>query len=113
MDCRILFLIGCSLLLLFGPTAAHGEGGLLPISPFRPAIPISEALKLGERYIQERQIDVANQYIHSIKLYYSDPGEKGGHYWRVQYQWSTPRMGMEQALKIFMDGTIIHERSGP
>jgi hypothetical protein len=110
---RVLFLISYSLLLSSLSSAANGEGGSSQVIAFKPALSIEEALKLGQGYIRERQIDVANQYIHSIQLYYSDQGERKVPYWRIQYLWSTPRLGMEQALKIFMDGTIIHERSGP
>jgi hypothetical protein len=79
----------------------------------KPAISIGEALQMGERFIQEKQIDVSQQYIHSIQLLYSDQGKRRGLYWRIQYRWSAPRLGMEHALKIFMDGSVFHEISGP
>ncbi len=113
MNRRIHFLISLSLMLPILASASDGKGVSNQIISCKPAISIGEALQIGERFIKDNQINVSNQYIHSIQLYYSDKGEKRGHYWHIQYLWSTPRLGMEHALKIFMDGTVFQEVSGP
>ena len=113
MKSKIIFIIHLLLLVPIAILVANGGEIAPPSAPFRPSISIEKALKLGERYIQEKQIDGSRQYIHSIQLDYRDKGEKIGYHWRIQFSSVTPRMGGEQALKIFMDGTVRHEFTGP
>lgn len=78
-----------------------------------PAISISEALKISEGYVREKNIDVSQQYIHAIQLYYDSGMKRKGYYWRVQWIWSIPRMGSEYGLRVYMDKTVLPEPAGP
>jgi hypothetical protein len=113
MSRRIHWLVSGFLLLPMLAWASGQEPALGQTISGKPAISVEEALQISERFIKEKQIDVSQQYIHSIQLLYSDQGKKRGPYWRIQYLGSPPRLGMEQALKIFMDGSVFHEFSGP
>jgi hypothetical protein len=110
---KIIFIIHLLLLVPIAILVANGGEIVPPGTPFWPSISIEEALKLGERYIQEKQTDGSRQYIHSIQLNYRDKGEKIGSHWRIQFSSATPRRDGEQALIIFMDGTVKHEFPGP
>jgi len=80
---------------------------------FRPELSPEEALKIAERYVREKKVDLSRQYIHFIRLDY-DPGvKKQGYYWRVHWKWSSPGMGGEYGLRIYMDKTVLPEIAGP
>jgi len=81
--------------------------------PFKPALSMSDALVRAEEYVKEKKVDVSGQYVHSVQLYYDDGSKRKGHYWRVQWMGSTPRLGMEYALRIYMDGAVIPDPTGP
>jgi hypothetical protein len=83
------------------------------IIPSRPALPIEEALNIAESYVRERKVDISGQYIHTVQLNYDDGSHRKGHYWRVQWMWSSPRMGMEYGLRIYMDRTVYPDPLGP
>ncbi len=87
-----------------------------PVHSFKPDISISEALSIAETYIKENRIDVSEQYINNIRLFYDDvisKEVKKGIHWHIQWAWSPPRLGGEFSLKIYMDGTIIPHVCGP
>jgi hypothetical protein len=88
-------------------------GGANPVGSFKPLLPIREALTVAEHYVKEKQVDVSGQYIHFVRLYYDGGSRRKGHYWRVQWMWSTPRLGMEYGLRVYMDGAVVPDPSGP
>lgn len=103
------------MLLLSKGLAWAGDPSDKPQPTFRtiPAISIGEALKIAERYVREKKMDVSQEYIHSIQLYYDSGTKRRGFYWRVQWIWSIPRMGGEYGLRIYMDKTVLPEPAGP
>jgi hypothetical protein len=88
-------------------------GGTNTVGSFKPLLLVREALTVAEHYVREKQIDVSGQYIHSMRLYYDGESSPKGHYWRVQWMWSTPRLGMEYGLRVYMDGAVVPDPSGP
>lgn len=88
--------------------------------PAYPELPIDQALKLAEQYLQEKHLDNSGRYIHAIHLEYDDGSRqypdgsrRKGFYWYVHWAWAAPRLGGELSLRIFMDKTIILEKHGP
>jgi len=100
---------------LLRPTAIQqkGQDQSHPNIPFEPTLSACEALYIGERYVNENKVDVSVQHIHSVRLNYDDGTKKRGHYWRIQWMWSTPKMGGEYGLRVYMDGTVLPEPCGP
>lgn len=85
-----------------------------PITSFRPAVSISEALAIAEHYVKEHNVDLSEQYIHYARLLYDDGAEyKKGLYWHIQWVWGTPRLGREYGLWICMDRKVIPKVTGP
>jgi hypothetical protein len=84
-----------------------------PLTPFRPLLTISEALGTAENYAKAERVDLTGQYIHSVQLNYDEGSRRLGHFWRVQWAWSHPRIGGEYGLRIYMDGTVMPEPLGP
>jgi hypothetical protein len=83
------------------------------VGSFKPQLSIQEAIAIAEHYVKEKQIDVSGQYIHSVRLNYDEGTGRKGHYWHVQWMWSTPRLGMEYVMRVYMDGTVLLGRTGP
>jgi len=78
-----------------------------------PRIELRQALDLAERYIAAHRIDVSGQHLTSVTLHY-DPGtRRRGRYWHFQWSWTSPAIGGEFGLRIYMDGTILVDRLGP
>jgi hypothetical protein len=83
------------------------------LGSFRPELSPEEALKIADEYVREKKVDLSRQYLHFIRLDY-DPGvKKQGYYWRVHWKWSSPGMGGEYGLRIYMDKTVLPEIAGP
>jgi hypothetical protein len=83
------------------------------VTPSKPLLSIAEALDAAQGYVRAKGVDVSGQYIHSVRLSYDDGSRRQGHYWRIQWAWSLPRMGGEYGLRIYTDGTVIPDPAGP
>jgi len=105
------------LILLFSAPveiwAGDPSGQPVQIVPSRPPIPVEEALNIANAYVRENRIDLSEQYIHSFHLYYDGGPKRKGLYWKVQWMWAVPKIGMEYGLRIYMDGTVLSEITGP
>lgn len=94
-------------------TDSSGPSESNRVIPLKPVLPMPDALTRVEGYMKEKNVDLSGQYIHSVQLSYDDGSKRKGHYWHVQWAWSTPRMGMEYGLRIYMDGTVLPDPTGP
>jgi hypothetical protein len=95
------------------PLQHNGRQKSHQIIPFKPTLSVCEALSIGERYLHENEVDISAQYVHSVRFYYDDGTKKRGYYWRIQWMWSTPKIGGEYGLRVHMDGTVLPEPCGP
>ena len=95
-----------------GPAAVTFDVTVETYPVFNPALPISDAVSIAERFVREREVDVSGQYVHSVQLNYDDGTRRKGHYWRVQWMWSMPKSGGEYSVRVYMDGTVLQDSSG-
>ncbi len=78
---------------------------------FRPAIELPQAMEIVRKLLEAEKPDLSSQYLRSATLQY-DSGRKV-FYWHFQWAWSVPRMGMEFAVEVSMDGVAKSSRTGP
>lgn len=83
------------------------------LTPFQPVLSIGEALQIADQFVRQENVDLSLQYIHSIQMHYDSGVKRKGHYWRVQWMGSIPRMGGEYGLRVYMDRTVLPEPLGP
>jgi hypothetical protein len=83
------------------------------VGSFRPDLSPEEALKIADQYARGKKVDLSRQYIHFIRLDYDSGVKKPGFYWRIHWRGSSPRMGGEYGLRIYMDRTVLPEIAGP
>lgn len=78
-----------------------------------PFLELRRALDLAEGYVVANRIDLSRQHLRSALLLYDEGKRRRGRYWHFQWAWTSPAMGGEYGLRVYMDGTILPERLGP
>jgi hypothetical protein len=81
-------------------------------TPAPPALGLSDAVRIAEKWVSDRGVDVSGQYISAARLCWDDSPDKKCRYWHVQWSWSMPRLGMEYGARVYMDGTVVPQRCG-
>jgi hypothetical protein len=105
-------ILACTVVLVSAaPFAAYSAPA--GVSPPVPSLELRRALDLAEAYIARNRIDLSRQHLRSASLLYDNGIRKCGYYWHFQWAWTTPAMGGEYGLRVYMDGSILPERSGP
>jgi hypothetical protein len=83
------------------------------MAPFVPAITVSAAVVIAEQYAKEHRVSLDGQYIRCAELRYDSAPSRRDHYWLIQWAWSSPRIGGEYGVKVYMDGTVVPQPCGP
>jgi hypothetical protein len=78
-----------------------------------PPLELRRALDLAESYIAANRVDLTRQHLRSARLLYDEGKRRRGLYWHFQWAWTSPAIGGEYGLRVYMDGTILPERLGP
>ena len=73
----------------------------------RPAISIEDAIAKAKKYVQEKKIDVSQQYIDSVALDLNPRGDRGK-FWRVAWQQNQFMKGGQTYIEVYMDGSVEH-----
>jgi hypothetical protein len=94
------------------PLPALAEAPPTGTPPPPPRLPLAEALKRADKFVQSRGLDLAGRHIGAAQLQYDDRDRKEA-YWLIVWAWDSPRLGGEYTLWIYMDGDIVEHRLGP
>jgi hypothetical protein len=69
------------------------------------------ALDLADAHVRNARIGLDAQHLRSAALRYDEAARAS--YWHLQWAWSTPRIGGEFGLRVYMNGRIVEARLGP
>ncbi len=114
MNRIIPLLLFCLLLAPASSTfaAAAAEPAARPLAA-PPPLDLRRALDLAEQYVAANRVDLSRQHLRSARLLYDEGSRRRGPYWHFQWAWTSPAMGGEYGLRVYMDGMILPERLGP
>jgi hypothetical protein len=76
-----------------------------------PSLSMRQALDQADRFLADRGVDLAGQYLNSAALRYDETARSP--YWQLQWAWRRPRLGMEYGLRVYLDGRVVEARLGP
>ena len=77
-----------------------------------PSLTIPEALKIAERYLAEKKMDVSQHFISSVTYHESGPWCNSslgkGPYWQVTYELKQHTLGGQYFVSVYMDRKVGH-----
>jgi len=84
-----------------------------PIASVPVSVARENAISGAEAFIRSQGIDLSGQTFRTIRLSYDVHSPKPGHFWRLVWNWTYPRLGGEFGLRVYLDGTAVSEVAGP